>query len=223
MGALDEATGDAGRREELLERLRRTRVPHRGERRHRQAAPDAATRAVPAVQGARGLLRGEPGRLVRGRPVRAVASPTARDGRAAGRRGPRADTEPGWLRDHHRRVRPERTRPGRIRSRTRRSTAWSSRCATPATPVRNTSGTSCSPRTAGSWLAWWRDRSWRRSVNPAWRTSARRSRRPPSARPGYPGETGRSADQPSSPSTTCRRRTRGTRGWPRPCRCSGRW
>ena len=114
MRALDEAPGRAGRTPRTAAA---DRLPDRGERRRRQAAPAAPAPAVSAEQGARGLLRREPGHLVRGRPLRAVAGPAARDGRAAGRRGTRQDAELARVRGHHRRVRPERTRPGRIRSR----------------------------------------------------------------------------------------------------------
>ena len=85
-------------------------LPDRGERRRRVLAVDAAAGSLPAEQGAGGLLRREPGHLVRGRPLRAVAGSAARDGRAAGGRGPRADPERARLRAGDARVRPERAR-----------------------------------------------------------------------------------------------------------------
>ena len=62
--------------------------------------------------------------------------------------------------------------------------------AIPATPVRSTSGTSCSPRTAGWWPGWWNGRCWPPSVTPAWRTSGRRSRRPREREAWLPGPDG---------------------------------
>ena len=76
--------------------------------------------------------------------------------------------------------------------------------------------------TAGWWPAWWNVRCWRRFLMPAPSTSGRRSPRSRSARPGCPGGTGPSAVRASSPSTTCPRRSRRMRRWPRHWACSSR-
>jgi len=111
--AVDEAAG--GRREELLEQLRETAfliAENAATGEHRLMPPPALyQRSV----NPRGLPRRQPGRLVRGRHLRALAGAAARDGRAAAGRGPGAEAERVGVRAGHGGVRPQRTRPRRVR------------------------------------------------------------------------------------------------------------
>ena len=96
----------AGRREELTERLRRTPFligenAATGEQRLLMPPPGLYQRSKELEV----YFEGNRNMRVRGQPLRAVASPVARDGRTAGRGRPRADPEPARIRGHHRRVR----------------------------------------------------------------------------------------------------------------------
>ena len=159
--------GPAGRRrDELLGRAAGDRLPHRGERGDRGAAPDGRRpRCTSGPRTWRPTSTGNPEAWfaadrygpwlaqLRGMGVRQAVEVRAR---TAGR---------SRVRVHHGRVRPQRARAGRVRSRPRRSTAWTSRWPIPATPGLSTSGTCCSPRTGGWSPGWWNDRCWRPSAD----------------------------------------------------------
>ena len=176
MTALEVAPLGAGRRDELLGRLRETAFligenAATGEQRLMRPA-----RAVPADQGAGNLLR------------RATRRPGSRP-TATGRGWPSCGA---WACGRPSRCAPgPRTRPGTCPSRSSsaatsagwtgsipppRSTAWISRWPIPATPGPSTSGTCCWPRTAGWWPGSWNDRCWRPSTARARRRPGPRSR-----------------------------------------------
>ena len=116
MTALEVAPLGAGRRDELLGRLRETAflIGENGATGEQRLMAPPALHA--AQQGPGDLFRREPGGLVRRGPLRAVAGPAAGHGRAADCRGARPDPGRGRLRHHHGRVRPQRARAGRVRS-----------------------------------------------------------------------------------------------------------